>query len=74
MNLFSNFKRLRFIILDTLSDILDKCLCFSLIKIESVSIFQTKPCLVSSQSSRILLAFSMLVMKNVQINLYAAKY
>ncbi len=36
MNLSSktqNFKRLRFIILDTLSDILDKCLCFSLIKI-----------------------------------------
>ncbi len=25
-------------LLDTLSDILDKCLCFSLIKIESVSI------------------------------------
>ncbi len=33
-----NFERLRFIILDTLSDILDKCLRFSLIKIESVSI------------------------------------
>ncbi len=30
-------------ILDTLSDILDKCLRFSLIKIESVSIFQAKP-------------------------------
>ena len=47
----SNFKRLRFIILDTLSDILDKCLHFSLIKIESVSIFQAKPRLVASFSS-----------------------
>jgi hypothetical protein len=36
-------------ILDTLSDILVKC--FSLIKIESVSIFQAKPCLVSSSQS-----------------------
>jgi hypothetical protein len=46
MTLFSEtqtFKRLRFIILDTLSDILDKCLRFSLIKIESVSISKTKP-------------------------------
>ncbi len=36
MNPFSdtpNFKRLCFIILDTLSDVLDKCLRFSLIKI-----------------------------------------
>ncbi len=47
----SNFKRLRFIILDTLSDVLDKCLRFSLIKIESVSISQTKPGLVASLSS-----------------------
>ncbi len=46
-----NFKRLRFIILDTLSDILDKCLRFSLIKIESVSISKTKPHLVASLSS-----------------------
>jgi len=38
-------------ILDTLSDILVKCLRFSLIKIESVSIFQAKPCLVSSSQS-----------------------
>ncbi len=38
-------------ILDTLSDILDKCLSFSLIKIESVSIFQAKPCLVPSSQS-----------------------
>ncbi len=30
-----NFKRLRFNSLDTLSDILDKCLRFSLIKIKS---------------------------------------
>ncbi len=44
-------KRLRFNILDTLSDILDKCLCFSLIKIKSVSIFQAKPRLVASFSS-----------------------
>jgi hypothetical protein len=54
MNPFSetpNSKCLRFILLDTLSDILDKCLRFSLIKIESVSIFQTKPRLVASLSS-----------------------
>ena len=38
-------------ILDTLPDILDKCLRFSLIKIESVSIFQTKPRSVASFSS-----------------------
>ncbi len=35
-------------ILDTLSDVLDKCLHFSLIKIESVSITQAKPRLVPS--------------------------
>jgi hypothetical protein len=35
-------------ILDTLSDILDKCLRFSLIKIESVSLTQAKPHLVPS--------------------------
>ncbi len=35
-------------ILDTLSDVLDKCLRFSLIKIEPVSIFQAKPHLVPS--------------------------
>jgi hypothetical protein len=51
ISLISNFKRLRFNILDTLSDVLDKCLRFSLIKIESVSIFQAKPCLVASFSS-----------------------
>ena len=38
-------------ILDTLSDVLVKCLRFSLIKIESVSIFQAKPRLVSSFQS-----------------------
>ncbi len=38
-------------ILDTLSDVLDKCLHFSLIKIESVSIFQAKPHLVPSSQS-----------------------
>jgi hypothetical protein len=38
-------------ILDTLSDILVKRLCFSLIKIESVSIFQAKPRLVPSSQS-----------------------
>ncbi len=38
-------------ILDTLSDVLDKCLRFSLIKIESVSIFQSKPHLVPSFQS-----------------------
>jgi hypothetical protein len=38
-------------ILDTLSDILDKCLGFSLIKIESVSISQAKPRLVPSFQS-----------------------
>ena len=34
-------------ILDTLSDVLDKCLRFSLIKIESVLIFQAKPAKIS---------------------------
>jgi hypothetical protein len=38
-------------ILDTLSDVLVKCLCFSLIKIESVSISQAKPHLVPSSQS-----------------------
>jgi len=38
-------------ILDTLFDILIKCLRFSLIKIESVSIFQAKPRLVPSSQS-----------------------
>ncbi len=38
-------------ILDTLSDILNMCLCFSLIKIEPVSIFQAKPRLVPSFQS-----------------------
>jgi hypothetical protein len=42
---------LRFNILDTLSDILDKCLHFSLIKIDPVSISQAKPHLVASFSS-----------------------
>jgi len=54
MTLFSetqNFKRLHFIILHTLSGILDKCLHFSVIKIESVSISKTKPLLVASLSS-----------------------
>jgi len=37
--------------LDTLSDILDKCLRFSLTKIEPVSIFQAKPRLVASFKS-----------------------
>jgi hypothetical protein len=54
MTLFSetqNFKRLRFIILDTLSDVLDKCLRFSLIKIESVSINPSQAMLGSLFSS-----------------------
>jgi len=34
--------------LDTLSNVLDKCLRFSLIKIEPVSIFEAKPRLVPS--------------------------
>ncbi len=38
-------------ILDTLSDVLVKCLRFALIKIESVSIFQVKPRLVSFYQS-----------------------
>ncbi len=38
-------------ILDTLSDILVKCLRFTLIKIESVAIFPTKPRLASSPQS-----------------------
>jgi hypothetical protein len=51
MNTFINFKSWALAlqnILDTLSDILDKCLHFSLIKIESVSLTQAKPRLVSS--------------------------
>jgi len=42
-----NFKCLLFCILDTLSDILNKCLRFSLIKIESVSIFNNQATLGS---------------------------
>jgi hypothetical protein len=42
----SNLKCLRSKHLDTLFEILDKCLRFSLIKIESVSITQAKPHLV----------------------------
>ena len=42
-----NFKRLRFSNLDTLSDVLDKCLHFSLIKLESVSIFNNQATLGS---------------------------
>ncbi len=38
-------------ILDTLSNVLVKCLRFTLIKIESVSISQTEPHLVSSSQS-----------------------
>ncbi len=38
-------------ILDILSDVLVKCLRFTLIKIESVWIFQAKPRLVSSSQS-----------------------
>jgi len=51
MNTFIDLKHLALAlqnILDTLSDILDKYLRFSLIKIESVSIFQAKPRLVPS--------------------------
>ncbi len=54
MNTFIDLKLLALAlhnILDTLSDILDKCLRFSLIKIESVSIFQAKPSLVPSSQS-----------------------
>jgi hypothetical protein len=47
----SKLKLLHFISLDTLSDVLDKCLCFSFIKIESILISQTKPRLVASLSS-----------------------
>jgi hypothetical protein len=56
MNTFIDLKLLALVlqnILDTLSDILVKCLCFSLIKIESVSIFQAKPRLVSSSQSAV---------------------
>jgi hypothetical protein len=54
MNTFIDLKLLGFAlqnILDTLSDVLVKCLRFSLIKIESVSIFQAKPHLVPSSQS-----------------------
>ncbi len=47
LSLNPNFKRLRFINLDTLSNVLDKCLRFSLIKIESVSIFNNQATLGS---------------------------
>ncbi len=46
MNTFIDLKLLAIVlqnILDTLPDVLVKCLRFSLIKIESVSIFQAKP-------------------------------
>ncbi len=54
MNTFIDLKLLALAlqnILDTLSDVLVKCLRFSLIKIESVSISQAKPRLVSSSQS-----------------------
>jgi hypothetical protein len=54
MNTFIDLKLLALAlqnILDTLSDILVKCLRFSIIKIESVSIFQAKPRLVPSFQS-----------------------
>jgi hypothetical protein len=54
MNTFIDLKLLALAlqnILDTLSDILVKCLRFTLIKIESVSIFPTKPHLASSPQS-----------------------
>jgi hypothetical protein len=54
MNTFIDLKLLALELhtfLDTLSDILVKCLCFSLIKTESISIFQAKPRLVSSSQS-----------------------
>ncbi len=54
MNTFIDLKLLTLAlqnILDTLSDVLVKCLRFSLIKIESASIFQAKPRLVSSSQS-----------------------
>ena len=54
MNTFIDLKLLALALqnfLDTLSDILVKCLRFSLIKIESVSIFKAKPRLVASFSS-----------------------
>jgi hypothetical protein len=54
MNTFHDLKLLVLAlqnILDTLSNGLDKCLRFSLIKIESVSITQAKPRLVPSSPS-----------------------
>jgi hypothetical protein len=54
MNTFIDLELLALVlqnILDTLSNVLVKCFCFSLIKIESVSIFQAKPCLVPSSQS-----------------------
>jgi hypothetical protein len=54
MNTFIDLKLLALAlqnILGTLSNVLVKCLRFSLIKIESVSIFQAKPCLVPSSQS-----------------------
>ncbi len=54
MNTFIDLNLLALVlqnILDTCLTILDKCLCFSLIKIEPVSIFQAKPRLVPSSQS-----------------------
>ncbi len=54
MNIFTDLNLLALALqnnLDTLSDILDNCLYFSLIKIEPVSIFQAKPCLVPTFQS-----------------------
>ncbi len=71
MNTFIDLKPLALAlqnILDTLYDVLVKCLCFSLIKIESVSIFQAKPRLVPSSQSVvytfILKMLSLVLIKN----------
>ncbi len=54
-------------ILYTLSDVLVKCLRFALIKIETVSIFQAKPCLVSSSQSVVVYTFLLKMLYSVLI-------
>jgi hypothetical protein len=70
MNTFINIKSLALAlqnILDTQSDVLDKCLRFSLIKIESVSISQAKPRLVPSSQS-VVYTFLLKMLSLVLIN------
>ncbi len=73
--LYSNFEPLRSkTFLDTLSDILDKCLCFSLTKIESVSIYPSQAMLGSFFSSVVYILWlkmlSLVLIKNRNLFVY----